>query len=84
MTQQLTNKDVFMRPMNNRRYEQGRKRHSCGRTGRVFRILMARMMVFAFLLFMLCCGVAFAATWGPTSITDTSGDRYKAEGYSRW
>jgi hypothetical protein len=45
---------------------------------------MTGMMVFAFLLFMLCFGVAFAATWGPTSTTEKADDRYEAEGNSRW
>jgi hypothetical protein len=50
----------------------------------VIGILKAGMVVFASLLLMLYCGVAFAATWGPTSITDTNDDGYEAEGSSAW
>jgi hypothetical protein len=45
---------------------------------------MAVMMLFASLLSGLSPGVAFADAWRPTSITDTAGDSYEAEGDSRW
>lgn len=45
---------------------------------------MAGMMVFAFLLVVMTSDVAFAATWGSTSITDTADTRYEAEGDSHW
>jgi len=51
---------------------------------RLFFVAMAGMMVFASLLFMLSSGAAFAATWGPTSITDTNDDGYEWEGGPDW
>ncbi|MFX0202532.1 MAG: hypothetical protein ACFFCW_41020, partial [Candidatus Hodarchaeota archaeon] len=76
MTQERANGDACLLPMNNKMRQQGKKVHSRSRVGWI-----AGMMVFASLLFMLCCGVAFAATWGPTSITDTNDDGYEEEGY---
>jgi hypothetical protein len=84
VTQELSTRDVWMLPMNNRKCEQGRKRQNLDRKGWVVGILMTGMVVFPFLLFMPCSGVAFAATLGPTSLTDKADERYEAEGDSRW
>jgi hypothetical protein len=73
-----------MLPMNNRKREQGRKRQSFDRKGWVVGIQMVGMVLLAFLLFILCSGISFAAAWGPTVISETADDRYEAEGDSRW
>jgi len=82
MTRERANGNVSPLPMNNKIRHQGRKVHSRGRAWWVVGILMAGMMVLASLLFVMTSGIAFAATWGPTSITDTNDDGYEEEGYA--
>lgn len=69
----------------NNKISQGRsKGHRSSSGGWIVEVVMAGMMVFAFLLVVMTSDVAFAATWGSTSITDTADTRYEAEGDSHW
>ena len=71
-------------PNNAFTFHPGRKTRSRGSVRWAVGIRTAGMMVFVSVLFMLFYGVASAATWGPTSITDTADDGYEAKGDSRW
>ena len=46
MAQQLTNNDVFMLPMNNKIFQQGKKSHSCSRVGSIAAVLIAVLALF--------------------------------------
>ena len=54
------------------------------RMGLVSLIALTMIAASASLLLLLCSGVALAATWGPTSITDTANDGYETEGTGVW
>jgi subtilisin-like proprotein convertase family protein len=84
MTQESANRDVRLLLMNNKTCQQERKGRRRGSVGWLATVVMAVVMVFASLLFVMTSGVAFAATWGPNSITDTNNDGYEWEGGPDW
>jgi hypothetical protein len=56
MTQQLANNDVFMLPMNNKIFQQGKNSHCCGRVRWIAAALIAVLAIFS-------VGTSAHATW---------------------